>query len=71
MKMLALALVFQLLPAGVVGDNSDKLYLYTKTGDQHTLVGDHSSLLQIEIVGAGGDLVKEMRLLDRSHCRVY
>ena len=53
MKMLALALVFQLLSAGVVGDNSDKLFLYTKTGDQHTLVGNHSSLLLLGIVSAG------------------
>ena len=54
MKMPALALlVLQLLSAEVVGDNLGKLYLYTKTGDQHTLVGNHSSLLQIGIVGAG------------------
>ena len=54
MKMPALALlVLQLLSAEVVGDNLGKLYLYTKTGDQLTLVGNHSSLLQIGIVGAG------------------
>ena len=54
MKMLALALVFQLLYAGVAGDNSDnKLFFYTKTGEQHTLVGNHSSILQIGITRAG------------------
>ena len=54
MKMPALALlVLQLLSAEVVGDNLGKLYLYTKTGDQLTLVGNHSSLLLIGIVGAG------------------
>jgi len=54
MRMLgSTLLVLQLLSAGVVGDNLGRLYLYTKTGEQHTLVGNHSSLLQIGIVVAG------------------